>query len=77
MQAIIKTQPYKSGKCLTIYVDEKNMVNDLMIDLAEAGLIVNYEPHYVSGNYEGCFLYDEKNAIKICCKPQKKRERNS
>lgn len=53
------------------------MVNDLMIDLAEAGFIVNYEPHYVSGNYEGCFLYDEKNAIKICCKPQKKRERNS
>lgn len=42
--ATITTQPYKSGKSLTIYVDNKNMVNELMIALMDAGFIVNYEP---------------------------------
>lgn len=71
MNAIIKTKNYKSGKCLSIYVDSKKEVNELMITLIDAGFIVNYEPRYTSGNYEGCFLYDDKNAIKICCKEQK------
>ena len=42
--AKITTQPYKSWKSLTIYVDNKNMVNELMIALMDAGFIVNYEP---------------------------------
>ena len=48
--AKITTQPYKSGKSLTIYVDNKNMVNELMIALMDAGFIVNYEPCYISEN---------------------------
>ena len=72
MNATITTQPYKSGKSLTIYVDSKNMVNELMITLMDAGFIVNYEPCYISESYEGCFLYDDKNAIKICYKSQER-----
>ena len=70
--ATITTQPYKSGKSLTIYVDNKNMVNELMIALMDAGFFVNYEPCYISENYEGCFLYDDKNVITICYKSQER-----
>ena len=72
MNATIATQPYKSGKSLTIYVDSKNMVNELMMTLMDAGFIVNYEPCYISECYEGCFLYDDKNVIKICYKSQER-----
>ena len=48
------------------------MVNELMIALMDAGFIVNYEPCYISENYEGCFLYDDKNVITICCKSQER-----
>ena len=72
MNATIATQPYKSGKSLTIYVDSKNMVNELMITLMDAGFIVNYEPHYIAECYEGCFLYDDKNVIKICYKSRER-----
>ena len=63
-----KNRTYKSGKCLSIYVDDKPDVNELVITLIEAGFIVNYEPRYTSEYYEGCFLYGDENAIKICCK---------
>ena len=68
MNAVIKIETYKSGKCLSIYVDDKPDVNELVITLIEAGFIVNYEPRYTSEYYEGCFLYGDENAIKICCK---------
>ena len=55
MNATITTQPYKSGKSLTIYVDSKNMVNELMITLIDAGFIVNYEPRYISDVSVGRF----------------------
>ena len=77
MKAIVKTKKYKSGKCLAIYVDSKNKVNKLMITLADAGFIVNYEPRYISGNYEGCFLYGSESAIKICCKAQVKSRKGN
>lgn len=44
MNAVIKIETYKSGKCLSIYVDDKPDVNELVITLIEAGFIVNYEP---------------------------------
>lgn len=72
MKATAEMKKYKSGKCLAIHVDSKNKVNKLMITLADAGFIVNYEPRYISGNYEGCFLYDSESAIKICGKAQVK-----
>ncbi|WP_283682284.1 hypothetical protein [Parablautia sp. Marseille-Q6255] len=72
MNGVIKTKAYKTGKCLVIYVDSKSKVNELMIDLMEAGFTVNYEPSYIEGNYEGCFLYGDENAIKICCKEGKR-----
>ena len=68
MNAVIKIETYKSGKYLSIYVDDKPDVNELVITLIEAGFIVNYEPRYTSEYYEGCFLYGDENAIKICCK---------
>ena len=40
-------------------------------DLMEAVFTVNYEPRYISGNYEGCFLCEDGNVIKICCRKQK------
>ena len=48
------------------------MVNELMITLIDAGFIVNYEPRYISDRYEGCFLYDDKNVIKICYKSKER-----
>lgn len=77
MKAIVKTEKYKSGKCLAIYVDSKNKVNKLMITLAEAGFIVNYEPRYISGNYEGCFLCNSENAIRICCIVKEKSKKGN
>ena len=56
MNAVIKIETYKPD------------VNELVITLIEAGFIVNYEPRYTSEYYEGCFLYGDENAIKICCK---------
>ncbi len=53
MNAVIKIETYKSGKCLSIYVDDKPDVNELVITLIEAGFIVNYEPRYTSEYYEG------------------------
>lgn len=77
MKAIVEMKKYKPGKCLAIYVDGKNKVNKLMITLADAGVIVNYEPRYISGNYEGCFLYGSESAIKICCKAQVKSKKGN
>lgn len=77
MKAIVETKKYKSGGCLTIYVDSKNKVNKLMIILADAGFIVNCEPRYVSGNYEGCFLSGSENAIRICCKVKEKSKKGN
>lgn len=68
MKAIIKAENYKSGKCLSIYVNNKETVNSLMLELMEAGFIVNYEPRCVQDGYEGCVLCSEENAIKVCCK---------
>lgn len=77
MKAIVKTKKYKSGKCLAIYVGSKNKVNKLMITLAEAGFIVNYELRYISGTYEACFLYSSENAIRICCKVKEKSKKGN
>lgn len=74
MNAIIKMEKYRSGECLAIYVDHKNDVNELMINLTDAGFIVNYEPRYISENYEGCFLCGEENVIKVCCREHEKKK---
>jgi len=71
MKIMVKIENSISGKSLSLYVDNKNKVNELMINLIEAGFTVNYEPRYISGNYEGCFLYEDGNVIKICCRKQK------
>ena len=55
---MVKIENSVSGKSLSIYVDSTNKVNELMLDLIEAGFTVNYEPRYISGNYEGCFQCD-------------------
>ena len=39
MNAIIKMEKYRSGECLSIYVDTKNDVNELMITLTDAGTL--------------------------------------
>ena len=71
MKTMVKIENSVSGKSLSIYVDSTNKVNELMLDLIEAGFTVNYEPRYISGNYEGCFLCEDGNVIKICCRKQK------
>ena len=68
---MVKIENSISGKSLSLYVDNKRKVNKLMINLIEAGFTVNYEPRYISGNYEGCFLGEDGNVIKICCREQK------
>ena len=68
---MVKIENSISGKSLSLYVDNKSKVNKLMINLIEAGFTVNYEPRYISGNYEGCFLGEDGNVIKICCRKQK------
>lgn len=68
VKTVIRAENYKSGKCLSIYVGNKDTVNSLMLELMEAGFIVNYEPRRVSDYYEGCVLCGEENAIKVCCK---------
>ena len=67
-------EKYRSGECLSIYVDTKNDVNELMITLTDAGFIVNYEPRYISENYEGCFLCGGQNVIKVCCREYEKKK---
>ena len=49
---MVKIENSISGKSLSLYVDNKSKVNKLMINLIEAGFTVNYEPRYISGNYE-------------------------
>ena len=71
MKIMVKIENFISGKSLSLYVDSKSKVNKLMINLIEAGFTVNYEPRYISGNYEGCFLCEDGNVIKICCRKQK------
>ena len=71
MKIMVKIENSISGKSLSLYVDNKRKVNKLMINLIEAGFTVNYEPRYISGNYEGCFLGEDGNVIKICCRKQK------
>ena len=46
---MVKIENSVSGKSLSIYVDSTNKVNELMLDLIEAGFTVNYEPRYISG----------------------------
>lgn len=53
MKIMVKIENSISGKSLSLYVDSKSKVNKLMINLIEAGFTVNYEPRYISGNYEG------------------------
>ena len=72
MKTIVKIESAISGKSLSMYVDSMSKVNKLMLDLIEAGFTVNYEPRYISGNYEGSFLCEDGNVIKICCKKQKR-----
>ena len=71
MKVMVKIENSISGKSLSLYVGNKRKVNKLMINLIEAGFAVNYEPRYISGNYEGCFLCEAGNVIKICCRKQK------
>ena len=68
----MKIENSVSGKSLSMYVDSTSKVNELMLDLIEAGFTVDYEPRYISGNYEGCFLCEDGNVIKICFREQKK-----
>lgn len=56
MKANIVIENYKSGKALSMYMDDKTNVNELMLIMIEAGFLVNYEPRYTIRNYEGCFL---------------------
>ncbi len=77
MEAIIKTEKYKSGECLAIYVDSQDKVNELMLTLIEAGFIVNYEPRHTFENYEGCFLCSDEIAIKVCYREQKSKKKGS
>ena len=72
MKTIVKIESAISGKNLSMYIDSMSKVNKLMLDLIEAGFTVNYEPRYISGNYEGSFLCEDGNVIKICCKKQKR-----
>ena len=72
MKTIVKIESAISGKSHSMYVDSMSKVNKLMLDLIEAGFTVNYEPRYISGNYEGSFLCEDGNVIKICCKKQKR-----
>ena len=55
MKTMVKIENSVSGKSLSMYVDSTSKVNELMLDLIEAGFTVDYEPRYISGNYEGCF----------------------
>ena len=63
MKVMVKIENSISGKSLSLYVGNKRKVNKLMINLIEAGFTVNYEPRYISGNYEGCFLCEDGNVI--------------
>lgn len=47
----------------------------MMLSLIESGFTVNYEPRYISGNYEGCILCGDSNKIKICCKQRTKKQK--
>ena len=71
MRTMVKIENSVSGKSLSMYVDSTSKVNELMLDLIEAGFTVDYEPRYISGNYEGCFLCEDGNVIKICFRKQK------
>lgn len=75
MEAIVKMENYNSGKCLALYVDDKDSVNELMLALTDAGFIVNYEPRYLSENYEGCFLCGEESVIKVCCREHERMKK--
>ncbi len=68
MKAEVVIEKNKSKKCLSIYVDDRRKVNELMIVLIDAGFPVNYEPRYRSNVYEGCFLCGDESVIKICHK---------
>ena len=74
MKIMVKIENSISGKSLSLYVGNKRKVNKLMINLIEAGFTVNYEPRYISGNYEGCFLCEDGNVIKICCRKHAARK---
>lgn len=56
MKAVIKKQQSRLENSLVIYVNNKKQVNRMMLSLIESGFTVNYEPRYISGNYEGCIL---------------------
>lgn len=71
----MKIENFKFGKSLSMYVGSMSKVNKLMIDLTEAGFTVDYEPRHISGNYEGCFLCEDGNVIKICYRKQKKQKK--
>lgn len=68
INATIVIESHKAKKSLSMYVKDKTEVNELMLSLMDAGFSVNYEPCYNDANYEGCFLCEDENVIKICCK---------
>ena len=75
MKTMVNIENSVSGKSLSMYVDSTSKVNELMLDLIEAGFTVDYEPRHISGNYEGCFLCEDGNVIKICYRKQKKQKK--
>ena len=75
MKAVIKKQQSRLENSLVIYVNNKKQVNRMMLSLIESGFTVNYEPRYISGNYEGCILCGDSNKIKICCKQRTKKQK--
>ena len=75
MKAVIKKQQSRLENSLVIYVNKRKQVNRMMLSLIESGFTVNYEPRYISGNYEGCILCGDSNKIKICCKHRTKKQK--
>ena len=76
MKAVIKKQQSRLENSLVIYVNNKKQVNRMMLSLIESGFTVNYEPRYISGNYEGCILCGDSNKLKsVVNREQKNRKK--
>jgi len=60
----VKTEP--GGELIiTLSVQMKEGVNELAIDMMDAGLETQYEPGNRNGIYTCCFLCNEKARIRI------------
>lgn len=56
----------KNGTSLIVLVVErKEDVNEMTLDMVEAGLDVLYEPRSRDGRYESCVICNEKTGIKM------------